>query len=662
MAEFADEKTMELISKKSQAQYFNPVYQRDFPDPYILKYCGQYWAYCTGIEADGRCFGVLHSTDLVEWTYLGGALEALPGDHPCYWAPEVSYYNGQFYMYYSVGNEEFMQIRVAVAAQPGGPFVDSGRTLTQQQFAIDAHVFTDEDGQRYLFYATDFLEHSHIGTGTVVDRLLDPFTPEGQPRPVVRARYAWQVYDPQRVSKGGVRWHTVEGPFILKHKGRYYEMFSGGNWQNLTYGVSYALSETLTNPDEWRQVADGTTVLPILRTLPGQVIGPGHNSVVRGPDNRQLYCVYHCWSADGTSRTLAIDPQDWVGERMLILGPSTTPQPAPNRPAVVGFGAATWQTLAGSWQVNATGTQAHLAAADSPEALVRLPVAQPNFLLEINLRAADGNAPYGLTLFGENTLRLTWRLDLLEKVSEFYLAENTLLARLDLPPHFDPTVYHRLSLEVNHNQVIFRVDENKAQVLKLAFTIQAVGLFSRQTQLDCAGFALTSGWEDLFYPANELTPESLGWQNSSSWQINNSELLSPLDLTKSVISKGAPLANYELVVNARLVAEAARLGYGIYPCWRSTAQPGVFLQLVRAEKAWQLWADTRPLADLPPAFDPTVYQQFRFRKIADRLEVAWESLTLGELTVSDEAASIALQNGDSQIAFEMVRVTELAQS
>ncbi len=55
---------------------------------------------------------------------------------------------------------------------------------------------------------------------------------EGNPRPVTRARYDWQIYDPNRKEKGGVRWHTVEGPAVIKRKGLYYEMFSGGNWQN----------------------------------------------------------------------------------------------------------------------------------------------------------------------------------------------------------------------------------------------------------------------------------------------------------------------------------------------------------------------------------------------------------------------------------------------
>src|SRR5690606_15623486 len=109
----------------------------------------------------------------------------------------------------------------------------------------------------------------------------------------------------------------------------YYQMFSGGNWQNPSYGVGYATSDTLDRPDEWHQPCDGEQHLPVLRTIPGLVIGPGHNSVIRGRDNRQLFCVYHRWDPAGQGRLLAVDPLDWAGERLLVLGPSHTPQPVP---------------------------------------------------------------------------------------------------------------------------------------------------------------------------------------------------------------------------------------------------------------------------------------------------------------------------------------------
>lgn len=41
----------------------------------------------------------------------------------------------------------------------------------------------------------------------------------------------------------------------------------------------------------------GEQALPIVRTLPGQILGPGHHSVVHGRDSQKLFSVYHRWMA-----------------------------------------------------------------------------------------------------------------------------------------------------------------------------------------------------------------------------------------------------------------------------------------------------------------------------------------------------------------------------
>ncbi len=312
--------------------YTNPVYPHACPDPFVLKHGGEYWCYFTGRQPDGGAVGILHSPDLVRWQPVGSAMPR-PGFGPHYWGPEVSFIGGKFYLYYATGNEENMEIRVALADDPAGPFEDAGRRLTAETFAIDPHVFVDDDGRMYLFYATDYLDYERTGTGIAMDRLLDPLRLAGQPRPVARARYDWQIFDPHRVSKGGVRWHTVEGPFVLKHNGRYYLMFSGGNWQNESYGVAYAVSARLDEVEEWRQECDGVTRPPLLRSRPQDgVIGPGHNSVAVGPDGSELFCVYHRWQPETHERALAIDRLGWEGDDLVVYGPTTTPQPAPRRP------------------------------------------------------------------------------------------------------------------------------------------------------------------------------------------------------------------------------------------------------------------------------------------------------------------------------------------
>jgi GH43 family beta-xylosidase len=385
-------------------------------------------------------------------------MDPLPGNHTCYWAPEVTYLNGRFYMYYSVGNEVNMQIRVALADRPDGPFVDSGRRLTQEKFAIDAHIFTDDDGASYLFYATDYLDHERIGTGTAVDRLVDPLTAAGSPRPVTRAAYEWQVYDPQRAEKGGVRWYTLEGPFVLKHNGRYYEMFGAGNWHNATYGVSYAVTDSLARPDEWRQYCDGEQVMPILGTRPELgVIGPGHNSVVRGPDNCELFSVYHRWQPETQEQVLAMDRLGWEDDRLVVYGPSATPQPAPRQPEISGFSAV--RPISGKWTV--TGNAATLAPEDGPGS-VELALPGEECVLEISLRAAgvagsdnSAGAP-GFSLIGDGGEALAFTLDFDDGQVEVTSGDNCV--RLSLPPGFDPYSYHLLRVEAHGASVALGLD------------------------------------------------------------------------------------------------------------------------------------------------------------------------------------------------------------
>ncbi len=152
----------------------------------LIRSCLSSMANIMPMEQVGRgwmTFPVLHSTDLVHWRNLGMALQPLAGAFASYWAPEVAYDNGTFYMYYSAGGPEGEghQLRVATAQHPAGPFQDSGRVLTPDDpFTIDAHPFRDEDGTWYLFYCHDFLDGDRVGTGILVDRMVDMLTLRGR--------------------------------------------------------------------------------------------------------------------------------------------------------------------------------------------------------------------------------------------------------------------------------------------------------------------------------------------------------------------------------------------------------------------------------------------------------------------------------------------------
>ena len=295
----------------------------------MLRHDGVYYAYGTAPFV-GRTIPVLCSANLVDWRELGDGLQPLAGPIESYWAPEVAYRDGVYYMYYSAGRSEGEEhrLRLACAASPEGPFADEGVLLDPEDpFTIDAHPFRDDDGQWYLFYCRDFLEGERVGTGIVVDRLLDMATLAGDRRVVVRPYADWNLFLENRTWYGRTwdAWYTVEGPFVRKHEERYYCFFSGGAWREPSYGVSYAVADEPLGP---YTVPAGDGPL-LLRTLPGRVLGPGHASVVASPSGQAEYLVYHGWDADATARLMRIDELRWTLAGPECEGPSLDPRPAP---------------------------------------------------------------------------------------------------------------------------------------------------------------------------------------------------------------------------------------------------------------------------------------------------------------------------------------------
>jgi len=66
----------------------------------------------------------------------------------------------------------------------------------------------------------------------------------------------------------------------------------------------------------------------LLRSVPGALLGPGHNSVVTGPDGAD-WLVYHAWDASFTARRMCLDRLDWTPDGPSTPGPTTGPQPVP---------------------------------------------------------------------------------------------------------------------------------------------------------------------------------------------------------------------------------------------------------------------------------------------------------------------------------------------
>lgn len=323
--------------------YCNPLWNDYFADPFVWQHDGVYYAIGTGAaEASGHgqdagmccIFPLLRSDELAQWHFVGHALKrpdaSLGGT---FWAPEVAYDNGVFHLYYSVGKgDQGHHLRVAMSHQPEGPYEDAGISLTDRQsclFAIDPNPFRDEDGRWYLFYAQDFLDVDeaagvHAGTALVAAP-MQSMTLLGEPVVVMRSHHPWQRYLRDRLMYGRrFDWHTLEGPCVRKHEGRYYCFYSGGRWESESYGVDYGEADHVMGPYQDTGLPDAPRVL---RTVPDVAMGPGHNSIIRGPDGSTDYMVYHAWDREMRARRMCMDRLEWLSEGPRCRGPTVTPQP-----------------------------------------------------------------------------------------------------------------------------------------------------------------------------------------------------------------------------------------------------------------------------------------------------------------------------------------------
>ncbi|HEX8184847.1 MAG TPA: hypothetical protein VF747_08860, partial [Blastocatellia bacterium] len=379
----------------------------------------------------------------------------------------------------------------------------------------------------------------------------------------------------------------------------------------------------------------------------------------------QLFCVYHRWAEDGSDRVLAIDRQDWAGKRMIILGPTTTPQPAPARPALYGFSGDEWRRDKG-WALKdgalVQGEENALVARASYATEIAF------YVLELSLKSLNDPSKeglFGLELSGAGHV---FRFSLSPESKEAVITggtKNSGEQRFKLPPEFDVTAFHLLRVEVNGDFVSIALDSLAIWQDRIDAPPHEVALLTQKVSAAFAGLALTYGWEDLFM-GQAIYPSEMGWkveESSGHWSIRDQALWSSNDEDqRSSITKGPLFGSYELVVNARLNdASTANACYGFYPALDERAG-GPLFTVERDGEGWSLFAHAttgRQAFMLPVGFDPQAYQQFRFRKSGGRLTFQLEAVALGEVEADAAPTRVGLFARGASAAFEMVRVTAI---
>ncbi len=313
--------------EQAKKYYSNPLSNiTGIGDPFVLKHDGVYYMYCTSNGKEG--FYYWKSKDMVNWEKQGMALSnKTPGIFGTnrFWAPEVVEYKGKFYMTYSAADStRIMQLCLAVSDSPEGPFKNYKSPWYKHELShIDATILIDGENV-YTYFVRDCSTNSINGRSTSqifaaqLSEDLKTFVTE--PKLVITPDKEWEDINGTRL------WN--EGPFVLKHEGKYYMTYSANGYNTKEYAVGYATSENPLGP--WIKAEEN----PILKAnMAIGVSGPGHNSFAYSPNGEELFIIYHAHTfpdKPSGNRAVYIDRVYFINGKMIIEGPTTAPQPYPS--------------------------------------------------------------------------------------------------------------------------------------------------------------------------------------------------------------------------------------------------------------------------------------------------------------------------------------------
>lgn len=288
-------------------------------DPVMIRQDGTYYMFCTGPG-----ISVWSSADRRNWqpqkpvfaTGPAWAVKAIPGFKNHIWAPDISFSNGQYSLFYSVSafgkNTSCIGLAVNKTLNPSSPdykWVDKGPIIQSVPGrdlwnAIDPNLIRDAAGTPWLTFGS-------FWDGIKLVQLRPDLTAPAEPqqwRTLARRSRNPQLTD--SLPGDG----AIEGPFLFRHGGFYY-LFTSFDYccrgPQSTYKMMVGRAASVTGPYLDREgkpleQGGGTLVLQGNKNW----YGVGHNAVCTfdGAD----YLVFHGYDAADKGRPkLRVEPLHW---------------------------------------------------------------------------------------------------------------------------------------------------------------------------------------------------------------------------------------------------------------------------------------------------------------------------------------------------------------
>lgn len=418
--------------------YMNPVElptangTNEAADPFVYRFNGMYYLYMTTGGGYVRCY---KSRDLLNWE---AATEG-PGNGICYksssgnnigstpYAPEVIYYNGNFYMVTSPsGNGHY----ILVSESPEGPFQDITGNFGK---SIDGSFFIDEDEQAYLFTAG--------GSAIMGYKLsLDPDN-------ISFEDYAMS-YSESHI--GG--WN--EGPYMLKRYGAYYMTLTGTHYLSPAYRVNYIYGgkgKDVSKSSSFTHVENLNTLV----ATEDDFHALGHSSTVLGPDMDSYYIAYHSMKGSSSFRYYNINRLSFNGGNMTINEYGLQYNQAPSMPEY---------SVDGYEEMSKSGNIYFSDKEHNDDAFT----AEFNTVGEGKMYFAyQSEKDYGYLQFKDNSV-------ILGKVNN---GKNQFIKEIDLIHHYDTDVIHTFRINYGYGKAAIYFDTmEKAYDVECSFNKGKIGV------------------------------------------------------------------------------------------------------------------------------------------------------------------------------------------
>ena len=283
--------------------YRNPVRRGMWPDPSIVR-VGEDYYMVNSTFVFFPCIPISHSHDLVHWQVIGHAIEnpewanldGLEGGRG-YWAPDISYSGGRFYICATLRLNDEGAVRrrqmVVTSERPEGPYSEP---VFFEEDGIDPSLFHDDDGRHYML----------LNRGARIFEIDETATKRLSETTLL-------YYGSQK--------RAVEGPHLLKRDDWYYLFLAEG-------GTGMGHRETVARSRTLHGIYEPSPYGPVIRQEDERALIQrcGHAKPVSTPDGR-WYFVYLCGRAlDGKwtmlGRETALDRFVWTedGWPMLAAG------------------------------------------------------------------------------------------------------------------------------------------------------------------------------------------------------------------------------------------------------------------------------------------------------------------------------------------------------